>query len=226
MDKIEKIRAEIERQMRYAKNANYPKDSIENERATAIVAVCLELLSSLDILSEEPASGDLEKEFELQFDSLPQEVLDRQSDGGIEFHNKLYAFSRHFAKWGAEHAKKDETPVPNDLEEAAEEQAKSFGYMSHDREFKENVESFIAGAKWKKQRMMKDGNVILAEEDFDAEKEKSMEWGYNLCKEQMLKEAEECELYWDGYFLTIDLNMTALGYSEGDKVRIIIVKED
>lgn len=45
-------------------------------------------------------------------------------------------------------------------------------------------------------------------------------------KEQMMKDAEECELYWDGDFLAIDLNMAALGYSERDKVKIIIVKED
>ena len=98
MDKIDKIRQEIERQMRYAKNANYPKSSIENEMATEIVAVCLELLSFLDTLSEEPDKS---------------------------------------------------------MEEAAEEQAKSFGYMSHDREFKENVESFIVGAKWQNERMAK-----------------------------------------------------------------------
>ena len=45
-------------------------------------------------------------------------------------------------------------------------------------------------------------------------------------KEQMLKGAEETELYWDGDFLAIDLNMAALGYSERDKVRIIVLKEE
>ena len=50
MDKIEKIRQEIERQIGYAKNTNYPKGSIENERATAIIAVCLDILSFLDSL--------------------------------------------------------------------------------------------------------------------------------------------------------------------------------
>ena len=38
--------------------------------------------------------------------------------------------------------------LPEGLEEAAEEQARSFGYMSEDYEYKENVESFKAGAKW------------------------------------------------------------------------------
>lgn len=45
-------------------------------------------------------------------------------------------------------------------------------------------------------------------------------------KRLMMEEAEECELYWDGDFLAIDLNMRELGYSERDKVKIIIVKED
>lgn len=50
--------------------------------------------------------------------------------------------------------------------------------------------------------------------------------GANWQKEQMLKDAEETELYWDGDFLAIDLNMRELGYSEKDKVRIIILKEE
>ncbi len=50
--------------------------------------------------------------------------------------------------------------------------------------------------------------------------------GADQMKEQMMKGAEECELYWDGDFLAIDLNMRALGYSERDKVKIIIIKED
>ena len=46
-------------------------------------------------------------------------------------------------------------------------------------------------------------------------------------KAKMLEGAEECELYWDGDFLAIDLNMRVLGYSERDKVNIIILpKED
>ncbi len=137
-------------------------------------------------------------------------------------------------------------------EEAAEEQAKSFGYMSQDVEFKENVESFIAGAEWQasqmpmpedtilfqkgvaegrrleREDMMKDGNVILAEEDFDAEKEKSMEWGYNLCKQQMLKDAVEGEVYLYYSYkrkstaILVDIPIEDLG----DKVRIIVLKEE
>ena len=50
--------------------------------------------------------------------------------------------------------------------------------------------------------------------------------GAKLDRSQMLKEAMECELYYDGDFLAIDLNMAELGYSERDKVRVIILKED
>ena len=45
------------------------------------------------------------------------------------------------------------------LDEAAEEQAKSFGYMSFDYEFDENVESFKAGAKW----MAEQGETVEGE---------------------------------------------------------------
>lgn len=108
-----------------------------------------------------------------------------------------------------------EKETPKDLEEAAKV------YFENPNSSWQVKDVFIAGSEW---RYQKDRAKFA--------KLKAKEWsdGYNegivRGKEQMLKEAEECELYWDGYFLTIDLNMTALGYSEGDKVRIIIVKED
>lgn len=55
--------------------------------------------------------------------------------------------------------------------------------------------------------------------------QKVYELGKKDMKEQMLKDAVECELYWDGDFLAIDLNMRALGYSERDKVKVIVLKE-
>lgn len=42
-------------------------------------------------------------------------------------------------------------------------------------------------------------------------------------KRLMREEAVECDLYYDGDFLAIDLNMAELGYSERDKVRIIVL---
>ena len=93
------------------------------------------------------------------------------------------------------------------------------------------------------EQMMNNGTVILAEEDFDAEKEKSMEWGYNLCKEQMMKVAVEGEVcgrvydhinvrFADGVCKYLEpknishIPADVSKYNIGDKVRVIIVKED
>ena len=57
-----------------------------------------------------------------------------------------------------------EEPVSEDLEKAAEEQARSYGYMTEDYEFRENVESFKAGAEWQKEQMMAkaiDGDITF-----------------------------------------------------------------
>ena len=51
-----------------------------------------------------------------------------------------------------------------------------------------------------------------------------MEWGYNLCKEQMMKEAVEGE--YDFYPAAVYLDVPIPRMNLGDKVRIIIVKED
>ena len=86
---------------------------------------------------------------------------------------------------------------------------------------------FIAGAEWQREKMELDGIVTLTESDFDAEKEKASEWGYNLCKEQMMKDAVEGEIVKD---ITNKLAVTAKninldGFKFGDKVKIIIVKQ-
>ena len=68
-------------------------------------------------------------------------------------------------------------------------------------------------ANWQKEQMpMPEDTVIF---------QKGIEEGKRL----MMEDAEECDLYWDGDFLAIDLNMVALGYSERDKVKIIIIPE-
>ena len=120
----------------------------------------------------------------------------------------------------------------NGLEEAAEQ----YAYNGTPDEWRprlkpiadEIIKNFIAGAKWQKEQMMNNGTVILAEEDFDAEKEKSMERGYNLCKEQMMKEAVEgyVNYYEDSGGILMAEAQVGCPYHNGDKVRIIIVKED
>jgi len=140
---------------------------------------------------------------------------------------------------------KSEESVPNDLEEAAKgyrETKIANGYFFKIKGTKplcyldDLIPAFIAGANWQKEQMMKNGNVILSEEDFDAEKEKSVEWGYSLCKEQMMKEAihyvvqDDLDSHGASYNIPfIRIGIAALkpkGIGVGDKVRIIIVKED
>ena len=136
--------------------------------------------------------------------------------------------ARHFIQWGAEHAKDDlEKPVPNDLEEAANEYEKENTGIYPEVGQTSIRDAFIDGVEWGREQMMNDGNVILAEEDFDAEKEKSMERGYNLCKKQMFKDVVEGEIVKDNR----GNNVVRAGafnkdFEYGDKVRIIIVKED
>ena len=149
-----------------------------------------------------------------------------------------------------------EEPVCEELEEAAmnyiapienEDGLRIINFSGQDIK-----DAFIAGAKWQyqkdraefakikaktwcegfdacKEQMMKDGTVILTEEDFDAEKEKSMEWGYNLCKEQMMKEAVEGEVMTNGFYPyepRIVAPYPNCPYDFGDKVRVIVIKED
>ena len=125
------------------------------------------------------------------------------------------------------------------LEEAAhsysesDEPLYSPGHRFHwdsDSLFGKQIETtFKAGAEWQKEKDTGYGNVILSEEDFDAEKEKAGEWGYNLCKQQMMKEAVEGVVEWDNdskeLFVLIILGNE---FKEGQKVKIIIVpqKED
>lgn len=42
----------------------------------------------------------------------------------------------------------EQPSLPDNLDEAAEKQARSFGYMKEDYEYKELIETFKAGAEW------------------------------------------------------------------------------
>lgn len=61
----------------------------------------------------------------------------------------------------------------------------------------------------------------------EAAKEKEMEWGYNLCKEQMMKEAVEGEVENASFGIVyLRKNLTNDGYLTGDKVRVIVCKKE
>jgi hypothetical protein len=114
---------------------------------------------------------------------------------------------------------------------------------------KEVRDAFIAGAKWQADHTPLPEDTVIWNDGFKTgrevgareQKEQDMdEWlkdrdgcfwdgveeGKKAMKQQMMKEAVETELYWDGDFLAIDLNMRELGYSEHDKVRVIICKKE
>ena len=106
--------------------------------------------------------------------------------------------STNGAEWGAEHHGIPETP--NDLEEAADNHIRKVvdtaGHPGWDWATQDITDAFIAGAKWQ--------------------------------KEQMMEEAVEGYVVKD---ITGSLAVTAKGinldgFKVGDKVRIIIVKED
>lgn len=93
MDKIEKIRKEIERRIReldeqivdiYDSKAVLRKDELQR------------LLSFLDTLKEEPDNG-LEEEMDRYFDTM--QVFEHENI----FEETFHKIARHFAKWGAKH---------------------------------------------------------------------------------------------------------------------------
>lgn len=125
-----------------------------------------------------------------------------------------------------------EEPASEDLEEAADEYAENHGFrvpydgsnkFYDDVDVKASKEGFIAGAAWQKQ---KDQETIELAEDH------AMLAGMNKMKEEMMKDAVEAEVFIDyninfGYgSLTANIDLDEQHLKEGDKVKIIIVKED
>ena len=116
-----------------------------------------------------------------------------------------------------------EKPVPNDLEEAAEEYEKNHTYQRYDGggltpEYNATLaESFIAGAKWQ------------AEQD-DKELSEKIASAYQLGlvdkEKQMMKEAIGGNAYPNAGEIWIDLARYGYKFKEGEPCRIIIIKED
>ncbi|MBR1436154.1 MAG: hypothetical protein IJ584_13710 [Bacteroidales bacterium] len=119
-----------------------------------------------------------------------------------------------------------EEPVNEDLEEAVEKQIDEALYKwSYDDE--DGIEqyvhdAFIAGAKWQYQ---KDRG------EFAKIKAKTWCEGFDAHKEQMLKDAVEGEVCHYGVVHNVSVNAEQFierlnQFPDGEKVRIIIVKED
>lgn len=119
--------------------------------------------------------------------------------------------------------KEPEKPVPADLEEAAKEYAKGEGLDDALGGWEDMHDAFIAGAKWQYQK---------DRERFAQIKAKTWCEGFDACKEQMMKGAVDGEvvsLIPERNYVKVErasIAKATSGFKEGDKVRIIIVKED
>ena len=182
----------------------------------------------------EQPSEDLGSEIEKYFQGLwPGMETAEQCNTDMHFTPPaIMRLASHFANWGAEHAKK-ETPFSEDLEKAAESYCVEIcNYAVDSLEADTAIDAFIEGAKWQKEQMIRDCSVQAS---YEAEIEKAEERGYNLCKEQMLKDAvdgaigyiEECDAHYLSIYDQDELEGIILShFEEGDKVKIIIIKED
>ena len=114
-----------------------------------------------------------------------------------------------------------------DVEEAADDYAvntASYYYEDEDDEVHSNIDelkpAFIAGAQWKAEQNDKDISEKIAA---------AYQLGLANKEEQMLKEAVEAEVFDFSSSLPqpyAHISLTPNKYHTGDKVRIIIVKED
>ena len=120
----------------------------------------------------------------------------------------------------------------NELEEAAEKSARQYyvdgGYSPFpNTETAAHKSGFIAGAEWQKVNILKDNPVIMPVEDFQAlidSHAKRVEIDY---KEKMLKEAVEGFIFQSEDYYPKELIARYNGkLKHGDKVKIIIVKEE
>lgn len=241
---IEKIRAEVNRQARSIDTAT--GDFAEGRRMEQ--RIILSVLSDLEKEEKPTTAGGLEEEIINYFGRMPDDEdkialarhfynLGKQSkqpvcegfDGEFsKFSNDVDAehpfpicvdeykdFARHFAQWGAEHCGSSETP--KDLEEAArkhscyDEDCEGAWYEPIVRN------AFIAGAKWQEEQNLKYISEIHRN-------------GYNLCREQMMKEAVEGMIDYvydekgDAYK---SIRLDWLVGDFGDKVKVIVLpKED
>lgn len=112
-----------------------------------------------------------------------------------------------------------EKPVPAGLEEAAKKFAVFYDQGTCDGIAQD---CFIAGAKWQAEKDARD--MYMSD---NRHFEKVYQLGKKDMKEQMMKEAVDTVVSLDaGGFPFIEFGVGKFGLKVGDKVRVIIVKED
>ena len=112
------------------------------------------------------------------------------------------------------------------LKEAAEE----YAYRGVHDELKplmkpladEIIRNFIAGAKWQAEKCDEETSKLLY-----AERQTAYINGWHDCKEQMLKDVVEGEVENSCFGIVyLRKNLMNEGYSTGDKVKILILKDE
>ena len=197
------------------KYIGYPEENLDGKWKKKEVEEIARHFYELGRQSKPTTAEGLEDEFIRYIHEKDAEVSERGESTYAQ--EDLEDIARHFAKWGAEH--RGCLEIPNDLEEAAEISFDEARALTEDylnflaKGLKENhprpigphwfckyaKNRFIAGAKWQ--------------------------------KEQMMREAVEAKIYGydDGSFELIaswlDIPNNSI-YKDGDKVKIIIVKEE
>ena len=116
--------------------------------------------------------------------------------------------------------------LPEGLEEAAMEYAEKHGFrvpydgsnnFYDDVDVKASKEGFIAGAEWQK---AKDQKTIELAEDH------AMLAGMNKMEQQMMEKAVEGVVHPDDCEIWVNLVGYGYKFKDGDKVRVIVIKED
>ena len=149
---------------------------------------------------------------------------------GIPMCHHPKRFSEDCVDFNMHEEKESENPVPNDLEEEAEEWAENEASGKSDAEFEMAYKGFIAGAKWQKEQDL--AEMAQSKSPLSvAYANRCFENGKQAMKEQMMKDALHGWLDEDNE-PPYDLNVLCeekipFGkFKHCDKVKLIIVKED
>lgn len=119
MDKVEKIRAEIERRIKELSEAetDYREEGCDSISALLIsgISELQKILSFISTLESEEPDKSLEektcKGFEEEFRRFIKKEKEKEPDKSLPYYGDygIYRVARHFAQWGADHA-----PLPED----------------------------------------------------------------------------------------------------------------
>lgn len=212
---IEKIRAEVNRLMRENSSSSGLEGGVLNLTYEDGINTALnDVLEILDTLQEQPVELD-EKTLLTEMANVygtytrPDYIEENTAEAGCDFE---CAIARHFYELGRQSKEQVCEDVSEDVEEAAEEYA-SDEMMSGLAE-----RAFIAGAKWQKAQSDKDLSEKIAS---------AYQLGLADKEKMMMKEAVEgcVTMYANKAYPTLIGIRERIG-DTGDKVKIIIVKED